>query len=63
MVVMVIRRSSKAVAMVIREEINVVSTIMMAVVLPSEEMEDPCPVVPEEEGMETVVASLSRSLS
>lgn len=63
MVAMVILRSSRAVAMVIRGEINVVSTIMMVVVLPSEEMEDPRPVVREEGEMETVVASLSRSLS
>lgn len=63
MVAMVILRSSKVVAMVIRGEINVVSTIMMVVVLPSEEMEDPCPVVREEREMEIVVASLLRSLS
>lgn len=63
MVRMVMLRSSMVVAMVIREEINVVSTIMMAVVLPSEEMEDPWVVVREEEGMEIVVVSPSRSLS
>jgi hypothetical protein len=60
---MVVRRSTKAVAMVIRGEISVVSTIMMAVVLPSAEMEDPWVVVPEEEEMVIMAASLSRSLS